>query len=85
MYDSHADLFEEELHDLTMLAERVLGREIGSILKGNELLYARVISILLEKDDDIKRRFRQVLRNENYLGDYHGELTRQIVEGIKTC
>jgi predicted nucleotidyltransferase len=84
IYDSHVDLFEETFYDLTMIAARVLGREIGAILKTNELLYTRVISILREKSGDIKRRLREVLQDEGGAGlvDYQSEVIQQITNGI---
>ncbi len=45
IYSKHTDLFEHEM-DLHIIAARVLGREMQSILNSNSLLKERVLSIL---------------------------------------
>lgn len=48
IYENHANLFTAENDDLNRIAARVMGRQMQKVLNKNELLKARIVSLLQE-------------------------------------
>lgn len=52
IWEKHNDLFDEEDKSLSMIAVRVMGREIKKIAVRNEILFQRVLNILEQNTKD---------------------------------
>lgn len=84
IYNEHSDLFALEFYDLKTLSARVLGREMGLIIKKNDLLLGRILTILRDNVESIKRKLFTLLYDEESPGhlDYQAEIIKEILIGI---
>jgi predicted nucleotidyltransferase len=84
IFDHHADLFSQDNNDLKLLSARVLGREMATVLKRNDLLKDRIISILSDNNQPLLKNLSVLIFSDESPGplDYQAEIITEILKGI---